>query len=270
MSLSDLTGTVRDIWRKHGATGVIGAGVDFVSRPILQPVAARILRKRAALTSTVPELVELAIDFRVGNVGVAAMQVRQEIIALAEEVRARRPQTVLEIGTAKGGTLFLFSRLAAQSATLLSVDLPFGKFGGGYPPYKAALYRSFALPGQTIELIRADSHAEQTFALVKSLLNGRTVDFLFIDGDHSLRGVQTDFERYSQLVTDGGLIAFHDIVPGPPDAVGEVPVFWQELKRMSSLDAEICEFVRDWNQGGLGIGLLRNFRRPSPHDASPG
>jgi len=261
MSFGDLTSAARDIWRKHGATGLIGAGLDFVSRPILQPLAARTLRKRAALAHTTPELVDLALDFRFGNVGVAAMQVRQEIIALAEEVRARQPRTVLEIGTAKGGTLFLFSRLASASAQLMSVDLPFGKFGGGYPPYKTALYRSFALPGQTINLIRADSHAEETFQQVQSLLGGRTVDFLFIDGDHSLRGVRTDFQRYSQLVTEGGLIAFHDIVPGRPEAVGDVPVFWQELKRSPDFKADLLELVHDWNQGGLGIGVLLNFRR---------
>jgi cephalosporin hydroxylase len=261
VSLGDLTGAARSIWRKHGAAGLIGAGVDFVSRPVLQPLAARALRKRAAQARTTQDLVDLALAFKFGNVGVSAMQVRQEIVALAEEVRARQPQTVLEIGTAKGGTLFLFSRLAAPSARLMSVDLPFGRFGGGYPSYKAALYRSFALPAQTINLIRADSHAPETFDLVKSLLNGQTVDFLFIDGDHSLRGVKADFENYSQLVSDRGLIAFHDIVPGASDAVGEVPVFWQELKKADGFQAEQLELVNDWHQGGLGIGVLRNFRR---------
>jgi cephalosporin hydroxylase len=261
MSLGDLTEAARSIWRKHGASGLIGAGVDFLSRPVLQPLAARALRKRAAQARTTQELVDLALAFKFGNVGVSAMQVRQEIVALAEEIRARRPQTVLEIGTAKGGTLFLFSRLAAPTAQLMSVDLPFGRFGGGYPSYKAALYRSFALPGQTIHLIRADSHAPQTFDQVKSLLNGQTVDFLFIDGDHSLQGVRKDFELFSQFLTDRGLIAFHDIVPGPPDAVGGVPVFWQELKKADGFHAETVELVSDWQQGGLGIGVLRDFHR---------
>jgi len=45
-------------------------------------------------------------------------------------------------------------------------------------------------------------------------------DFLFIDGDHTYEGVEGDFEMYSPLVRRGGIIAFHDIVPGPPENVG--------------------------------------------------
>jgi hypothetical protein len=36
------------------------------------------------------------------------------------------------------------------------------------------------------------------------------IDFLFIDGDHSYEGVKTDFELYSKLLSDQGIIAIHD------------------------------------------------------------
>lgn len=36
------------------------------------------------------------------------------------------------------------------------------------------------------------------------------IDFLFIDGDHSYEGVKTDFELYSTLLSDQGIIAIHD------------------------------------------------------------
>ena len=42
----------------------------------------------------------------------------------------------------------------------------------------------------------------------------RKIDFLFIDGDHSYKGVTTDFRLYSPLVKDYGNIAFHDIIDG--------------------------------------------------------
>jgi hypothetical protein len=57
---------------------------------------------------------------------------------------------------------------------------------------------------------------------------------------------------YSPLVRSGGLVAFHDIVPGPAEAVGGVPSFWQTVR-----GAESIEFVEDWKQGGYGIGVLR-------------
>ena len=36
------------------------------------------------------------------------------------------------------------------------------------------------------------------------------IDFLFIDGDHSYEGVKKDFELYSTLLTDKGVIVIHD------------------------------------------------------------
>jgi hypothetical protein len=36
------------------------------------------------------------------------------------------------------------------------------------------------------------------------------IDFLFIDGDHSYEGVKTDFELYSKIISDNGVIVLHD------------------------------------------------------------
>lgn len=36
------------------------------------------------------------------------------------------------------------------------------------------------------------------------------IDVLFIDGDHSYNGVKKDFELYSQLLTENGIIIIHD------------------------------------------------------------
>lgn len=36
------------------------------------------------------------------------------------------------------------------------------------------------------------------------------IDFLFIDGDHSYEGVKTDFELYSQILSENGVIMIHD------------------------------------------------------------
>jgi predicted O-methyltransferase YrrM len=38
----------------------------------------------------------------------------------------------------------------------------------------------------------------------------KNIDFLFIDGDHSIEGCKYDFENFEQDVKPGGYIAFHD------------------------------------------------------------
>jgi len=164
----------------------------------------------------------------------------------------RKPKFILEIGTARGGTLFLFTRVSSPDALIISIDLPGGRFGGGYPEWRKTLYKSFAIHKQEIRLVREDSHALATLNMVKKILEGRKLDFLFIDGDHTYNGVKMDFETYSRLVRKGGIIAFHHIVPGPPKNVGGVPRFWDEIKH----NFNYIEFVKDQEQGGYGIGVI--------------
>jgi hypothetical protein len=47
-------------------------------------------------------------------------------------------------------------------------------------------------------------------------------------------------------------MALHDIVEGAPADIGGVPRFWREIKSVH----RHTEMVRDWQQGGYGIGVL--------------
>ncbi len=42
------------------------------------------------------------------------------------------------------------------------------------------------------------------------ILQDIKIDFLFIDGDHSYEGVKKDFDLYSKILTDKGIIIIHD------------------------------------------------------------
>ena len=83
-------------------------------------------------------------------------------------------------------------------------------------------------------------------------MNGEKLDFLFIDGDHTYEGVKKDFEMYSPLVRNGGIIAFHDICPHPPEKKCEVSKFWNEIKQRY----KCVEIVEDWRQNWAGIGVI--------------
>jgi len=50
-------------------------------------------------------------------------QIREEIKNLLLILDKVKPKVILEIGTAEGGTLFLFSNIAHEEAILISVDL---------------------------------------------------------------------------------------------------------------------------------------------------
>jgi predicted O-methyltransferase YrrM len=174
------------------------------------------------------------------------LQIKEEITELLKIVGKRKPRSVLETGTSRGGTLFLFSRVASSDATLITIDLL------GYARWRLPLYKSFASTGQKLCILRMDSHKETTLNVIQKILSGHPLDLLFIDGDHTYEGVKKDFEMYHKLVRSGGIIAFHDIVPGLPKSVGGVPKFWDEIKR----NFHYTEHVKNWKQGGCGIGVI--------------
>jgi predicted O-methyltransferase YrrM len=156
------------------------------------------------------------------------IQVPEELARLLEDVRTLNPRTVLEIGTSMGGTLYLWTRLAQPDGTIVSVDLPGGKFGGGYSPLRTPIYRRFGRLEQKLHLMRANSHEAATLQEVKGLFGGTEIDFLFIDGDHTYEGVKQDWEMYSPLVRQGGLIVFHDVAGNYEET--QVKRFWDSIK----------------------------------------
>lgn len=207
------------------------------------------LKKRTAeMVSQPQQLVSETFAFCEGFL--SPVQMEEEIERLAMDVRELTPRRVLEIGTAKGGTLYLWTCLATPDATIVSVDLPAGKYGGGYSPQRAAIYKRFALPQQKVHLLRADSHAPGTRDRVVDLFAGEPVDFLFLDGDHSYEGVKQDWHYFAPLVRPGGLIAFHDIAMNYEET--RVKQLWDEIKPLH----EHWEYAFH-AKSIFGIGVIR-------------
>jgi predicted O-methyltransferase YrrM len=177
-----------------------------------------------------PRTIEGAIDYCVDS-PILISQVRSEIVGLGKLLQELAPKRSLEIGTNYGGTLFLLCALSPADAEIISLDLPFGEFGGGYPRRKIPLYRQFPRNGQKLHLLRANSHAAETQERVLNILGGAPLDYLFLDGDHTYEGVSRDFEMYAPLVRSGGIVAFHDIVTYNPASRCAVVTFWKEIKQ---------------------------------------
>lgn len=68
------------------------------------------------------------------------------------------------------------------------------------------------ISGSEITLIAGDSRSNDVWDKVKNL----QVDLLFIDGDHSFSGVQSDLYKFSKLVGSGGIIVLDDCEPTYP------------------------------------------------------
>lgn len=211
----------------------------------------KLLRAKCERLSSIDEVFDEAYRSRVVTVN----QKKVEILELLRLLRDLRPKYLCEIGSEGGGTLFLFCNAAAPRARILSIDINF-------TDEQRWAFRHFGHRGQKVTCLEADSHSKDTLTAVKRWLNGQKLDFLFIDGDHSLSGVSMDYQMFAPHVRKGGIIAFHDIVQDfrtrfgimTPSDVGEVPQFWQDLKNRNLHMTQ--EIIDNPDQDGYGIGVV--------------
>ena len=158
---------------------------------------------------------------------------------------------VLEIGLAKGGVFYTLCQLASDNAMMISLDLPGGPYGL-LVITEDAQCKTFLKANQTLHRINKDSHKDSTKDELLKILQGKKIDLLFIDGDHTYEGVKKDWEMYSPLVRKGGIIAFHDINFHPRDITVQVNKLWKEVKP----NFKTVEFVDPVDPTWGGIGAL--------------
>lgn len=114
------------------------------------------------------------------------------------------PIVVLEIGTSHGGTLKYWEQICREDALIIGIDRR----------ERELVTWNIESSNRDIHHIEGDSHSPETLSKVEDILGGKAVDFLFVDGDHN--GVKADYEDYSKLVRDAGVVGFHDVGPRGP------------------------------------------------------
>jgi hypothetical protein len=233
-------------------------------KSLIDPFCWRASQKEAAdlLEAAIPRTRAQVLNFveKYRGAGdyrkLSPLQVPQEYLDLLAWAWKQGFHSIAEIGTANGGTLVGW--MAMTPTRLVSIDLPGGIHGGGYPARKARLFgflKDKISPSTHLELVRADSHLPATRTEVEAFLGGEQLDFLMIDGDHRYAGVKADFDVWRTLVRKGGYIGFHDIVPHKkPGNSCQVDRLWGEIKQEYP---ETLEIVADAGQGWAGIGIVR-------------
>lgn len=210
-----------------------------------------------------------------------SMQIPLEIENLQLIVAKSKPKVILEIGTANGGTLARWFEIPSVE-TIISVDYPIGIHGGqGFEERTYVISDSIEqanLTKKEFYPVNGDSKHPYLVQRVRELLNGRKIDFLFIDGDHTYNGVKQDFEIYKEFLHESSIVGFHDIIDSKfhRDENCFVSDFWDELKNKFNYDEFIYPHLLDKktlpymfdasvNKGGFaGIGIINfiNYVKP--------
>jgi cephalosporin hydroxylase len=181
------------------------------------------------------------------------IQVYSEIYNTVEFVQALKPKVVVEIGTNQGGS-FVCWALASQPDIMVSIDLPNANFGTEI--IELERNKKLSSFNDNTHFISGDSQDALNLIKLEKALNGRKIDFLFIDGDHTEDGVTRDFFIYKNYVNEGGWIGFHDIKSTEFHHNNNcfVDVLWNKLE---GTKIEYCDYTHD----SCGIGLIQKNRQ---------
>lgn len=164
------------------------------------------------------------------------------VCGIAKTVNARN---IFEIGTYRGQTT---CGLAAtcRDAHIHTLNLP-PDADPRYAPY-IGMYIARSPDRERITQLFCDSRTFDTNPYSKSM------DYIFIDGDHSYAGVKNDTEKALELLKPGGLIVWHDYAAKSPGVLDYLAEFSQErplfrLRKtclavyIDGLDAETAELT---------------------------
>jgi hypothetical protein len=140
------------------------------------------------------------------------------LYSIAEKIR--RNGTIIEIGSWKGKSTFCLAK-GLKKGKIFAID-PFNAEGepGSKEIYENAkgevpLFEQFVTTMKKYGIL---DKIEPLKGFSNQFLNQfEEIDFLFIDGDHSIEGCDFDFTHFSPYVRKGGFIAFHDYDPDRSD-----------------------------------------------------
>lgn len=120
------------------------------------------------------------------------------------EKYAANAKVAVEIGVFEGVNTALIAKSINENGVLYGID-PFfkGKIG---VCYSKLITRSHLKSTNTLNKVKLIE--KLSFEAADDV--PENIDFLFIDGDHSLEGIQKDWELFSKKIRPGGIVALHD------------------------------------------------------------
>ncbi len=181
------------------------------------------------------------------------LQDHSEFEKFCQLLRDEKVKSYLEIGSFSGGSIELVALALLKGSRIVSIDKP-------WKSTKEAklrqVMRMLERDGYDTHLIIGDSTDAK---IIEAAYAFGPYDAVFIDGDHRLPYVKSDWKNYGAIAR---IVGFHDIARDmPKDQHGgphEVRSFWNEVK----IDYRHVEFISDKTlartdtKAAYGIGVI--------------
>jgi predicted O-methyltransferase YrrM len=176
---------------------------------------------------------------------VPILQWEAEYRVLLELYKRLAPNSMLEIGTYHGGTLYHWLQNSFNTK-IVTVD----SYAVGVD--NRDQYDDWNQYGRNdLVVLVGDTNKPETAKVVHE--HG-PFDWLFIDAGHYLPEVTADWNNYRPMVRPGGIAVLHDILTHPAWPSIEVGQLWAEIKNTHDTFEIIADHHAQW--GGIGVCLL--------------
>lgn len=135
---------------------------------------------------------------------------------------------IVEIGSFKGKSTVLLATIAKKYGLgpVVAIDPHQGlSYLGPEAPQQSPTFDEF-LGNVRSAGLQANVEVQRAYSRDVAKTWSRPIRLLWIDGDHSYKGCQEDFDLFSPFLADGAVVAFHDAL----NAVeGPIRVFTEEV-----------------------------------------
>ena len=157
-----------------------------------------------------------------------------ELMAICALIVHFKPQRLLEIGTFDGNTSLQMALNISDTAMIHTLDLPPGQTMSGQPILNSDLKfiedeeknsRKFMKHSRRSQV--KQHFGDSTLFDFSIFIKEGLLDFIFVDGGHSYGCVKSDTENALKVLSEEGMIVWHDFTPH----FGDVFKFLCELSR---------------------------------------
>jgi len=236
---------LRDLVKQAlGAAGRTGVGKNLVNAAVQADPG----RARYASVERWPEALDgfedLAFLFASNQLshGIVSLQLDEASLLYRLARRVPAGAALAEIGRFKGGSTLLLASALPEGAELWSYDLHVALRADLSGPQLDSELRT-ALDryrlAERVHLVVGDSRIAEP--------PPRPCALVFIDGDHTYEGARADYERWSELVSPGGDLLFHDAVD-----VGGYGNHYPGIARLvAELERDDARFERQPDAGSI-------------------
>lgn len=205
--------------------------------------------------ATIDDWVQVAEAYRgpepFETLGIAQHPV--DLARLMKRVLEWNPRMILESGTHLGGTLFLWTRVAAFDCHLVAA----GTSQRPIPEERLPLIEAFGCGQQTIRSIPRGETTKIDYDFKKQR-DGRGATFVFLNGCREYEELKADMNRCLRWIAPGALVAWdglHQFGFDEKHLSGGIQL-WQELKPRFPQNAEYLS-GKDLSCGGIAAIVVK-------------